>query len=344
MPVELRLLRCALALAEHQNFVRAAQASQMSQPSLSRNIQQIELRVGTRLFERAAGGVVPTDAGIIFLEQAREVVARSQDLSREMDLLRGLDKGELGIGAGTYPSAMIVEQGVAQLVRAHPGVRLHIKIDNRENLLPLLEKRELDIVVIVADGKDEERDLHITRMNRHQAYFVVRGGHPLATSKRAPALQGILEFPVVMTSRLTGAMLKRFLSGAFGDKPVPPMAKSFPTIACESIAMMKTIIASTDAVALLPLNQVMAEVRSRQLFVLPIVVPWLQADLAVVRMAHRSLSLLGEAFVRTLQEEDAKLLEFERRAAAKLFAAPRRTHSRAKSATSAPTDERRDSN
>jgi DNA-binding transcriptional LysR family regulator len=321
MPIELRLLRCALALAECRNFVRAAEACHMSQPSLSRNIQDIERRVGTKLFERGTGGVVPTDAGNIFLEQAREVVSRSADLSREMDLLRGLEKGELCIGAGTYPSVMIVDEAVTQLVRTHPAVRLHIKVDNRENLLPLLMKRELDVAVIIVDGMAEEPDLHTTRLNRHQAYFVVRSGHPLATSKKAPTLQGMLRFPIIMTSRIHTTALKRFLIGAFGENPVSPTVKSFPTIACESVAMMKTIVAGTDAVALLPLKPVMAEVLSRQLSVLPLVAPWFQGDLAVVRIAHRSLSPVGETFVRMLQDEDARLLDLERDAAAKLIAA-----------------------
>src|ERR1017187_1547119 len=138
MAIHVKLLHCALALADHKNFRRAAQASHISQPSLSRYIQDIERQVGTRLFEREVGGVTPTDAGKVFLEHAREVVARSADLEREMDLLRGLEKGELRIGAGTYPSAMIVDRAVAKI------------------LLPLLMKRELDIAVIVVDGIAEE--------------------------------------------------------------------------------------------------------------------------------------------------------------------------------------------
>jgi DNA-binding transcriptional LysR family regulator len=104
MPIELRLLRCALALAAHPSFVRAANDVHMSQPSLSRNIQELERLVGTKLFERAPDGVVSTDAGKIFLEQAGEVIARSADLQREMDLLKGIEKGELNIGAGTSTS------------------------------------------------------------------------------------------------------------------------------------------------------------------------------------------------------------------------------------------------
>jgi DNA-binding transcriptional LysR family regulator len=124
MAIEFKLFHCALALAEHKHFARAAQSLHISQPTLSRSIQNIERRIGTQLFERGSEGVTPTDAGKIFLQQARELVARSADLSREMDLLRGLEKGELKIGAGTYPSAMIVDSAVVRLVRAHPGIRL----------------------------------------------------------------------------------------------------------------------------------------------------------------------------------------------------------------------------
>jgi DNA-binding transcriptional LysR family regulator len=331
MTIHFKLLQCALALTEHKNFGRAARASHVSQPSLSRYIQEIERSVGTRLFERTTSGVIPTDAGKIFLEHAREVVARAQDLEREMDLLRGLEKGELRIGAGTYPSIMVADKAVARMVQDHSAVRLQIVIDNRENLLPLLKKRELDIAVIIVDGMSEDADLDVTRMNRYPAYVVVRSGHPLVRSKKTPTLQSVLKFPSVMSSRLPNALLKRFLIGTYGDKPIPASAKSFPTIACESVAMMKSIVARTDAITVLPLNVVMPEVVSRKLVVLPFPVPLFHSALGIVRMAHRSLSPVGETFVRVLQEEDAKLFDFEGTAALKVF--PPAKGSRGRSAT-----------
>ncbi|MGO9946128.1 MAG: LysR family transcriptional regulator [Steroidobacteraceae bacterium] len=326
--IELRLLRCAIALAEHKNFVRAAQACGVSQPSLSRNIQDIERRVGTQLFERATGGVVPTDAGQIFLEQAREVVARSGDLTREMDLLRGLEKGELCVGAGTYPSAMIVDQAITQFLQAHPGIRVYMKVNNRMSLFPLVLNREIDFAVLIVDDLDKEPDLHITRMNRHQGYFVVRSGHPLLASNKELTLQRMLRFPLAMSARPPIAMLRRFLSGTYGDSPVPRALKSFPPISCESVAMMKTIAAGTDAVTVVPLNSITTEVRSGQLVVLPLVLPWFQVYFGVVRMAHRSLSPVAQTFVRKLQEEDAKVYEFEQRAAAEWLAPPKRGRTR----------------
>jgi DNA-binding transcriptional LysR family regulator len=335
MAYELRLLRCALALAEHRTFARAAEVVHVSQPALSRSIQEIELRAGTQLFERGTRGVVPTDAGKIFLEHAREVVARAADLNREMDLLRGLEKGELSIGAGTYPSAMMVERAVVRLLQSHPTIRLQVHTDNREKLLPLLHKRELDLAVIGVIGMEVDSDLHITALNQHQGYFVVRNGHPLLASKEPPTLQSILQFPSMMTSRVSAPVLMQFLAGESADDTHHTPTKSFPAIACESVAMMKMITAETDTVGVLPLNAVMAEVRAGQLVVLSLVPPFMKVDFGIVRLAHRSLSLIGETFVRILTEVDAELLDFELGNAPKALTARRRIRAKAKSTTDA---------
>ncbi len=181
----------------------------------------------------------------------------------------------------------------------------------------------------------EDPDLRIIGLNRHQGYFVVRGDHPLVTSKQAPTLRDLWPFSLIMASRIPSSMLKRFLGGALGDNPIPQAVKSIPTIACESIATMKTIISGTNAVAVLPLNSVMDEVKSGELAVLPLVAAWFQPGFGIVRMARRGLSPVGETFVRLLQEEDARVLDFERIAAAELFGTPGRARARARSSAKA---------
>jgi hypothetical protein len=84
---------------------------------------------------------------------------------------------------------------------------------------------------------------------------------------------------------------------------------------------MKMIVAETDAVGLLPLNTVIAEVRAGELVVLSLVPPFLKVDFGIIRLAHRSLSPLGESF----EEENAP----------KVIAASNSTCSRVRSAFSA---------
>ncbi len=312
MTIELRLLRCALALAEHKNFARGAKALEVSQPTLSRNIQEIEHQTGTRLFDRGTKEVLLTDAGRIFLEQARKVVAQSSDLDREMDLLRGLQKGELSIGAGTYACSMFVDRAVVRLLRAHPTIRLRLHTDNREKLLPPLRRRELDLIVITVADIEIEPELQVTGLNRHQGYFVVRNGHPLLRAKHAPTPGEILQFPVAMTSRFPVSLLKQFLIDEKKNSKHSD-AKSFPAIACESVAVMKMIVAETDTVTLLPLNVVSDEVRAGKLVVLSLAPPALNVDFGIVRITHRSLSPIAEIFVRILQEVDEELSQFEQK-------------------------------
>jgi len=99
--------------------------------------------------------------------------------------------------------------------------------------------------------------------------------------------------------------------------------------------MMKMIVAETDAVGVLPLNTVIAEVRAGELVVLPLVSPFLKVDFGVIRLARRSLSPLGESFVRLQLEVDAEVLEFEEENAPKVIAAQNSTRSRVRAAFNA---------
>jgi LysR family cyn operon transcriptional activator len=81
---------------------------------------------GEQIFDRGSRTVEVTDAGAVFLEYAREVMSHSSDLGREMELLKGLDRGELQIGVGTYMTMMFVDRAIARIVREHPEVRLRI--------------------------------------------------------------------------------------------------------------------------------------------------------------------------------------------------------------------------
>ena len=325
MDFEIRLLRCALALAEHRNFARAASSLRLSQPSLSRSIQNLEKLAGVQIFERGSRRVEVSDAGEIFLEYAQEVMSRSSDLSREMELLKGLAKGELQVGAGTYVSVMFVDRVIARIVREHPEVRLRVANDNWANLLPLLRRRELDLAVVDVRAITDDQDFLIMRLTRRQGYLAVRRGHPLLKQKRALSMSEVLHYPFVSTSRFPSAMLREFISeSATGENPSRPGPKTVPSIACESLVMMKNIVQESDAVALLPLNLLLPDLDAKAIAVLPVVLPVLQGEFGIVRLARRSLSPLGDLFVRTLLQVDAEVAAVEERAARKLFPAERR--------------------
>ena len=320
MDFEIRLLRYALALAQHRNFARAARSLKITQPGLSRSIQSLERAAGVQIFIRGAGAIEVTDAGEVFLEYAREVMSHSSDLSREMELMKGLDRGELQIGVGTYVGVMYVDQAVANIVREHPGVCLRLASDNWANLLPLLRRRELDLAVIDARSLAADPEYHISPLTRRMGYLAVRPAHPLLKQRNALTMSDVLHYPFVSISRIPPALLRQFVSeSAAGDNPSRPGLKTFPSIACESVIMMRNIVVKSDAVALLPLNILIPDLEAKAIAVLPLSLPWMQSDFGIVRLARRSLSPLGELFVRKMVEVDAEVAAVEEKAARRLI-------------------------
>lgn len=325
MDFEIRLLRCALALAEHRNFARAGAALRITQPSLTRSIQALERQAGVQIFERGTRRVEITDAGEIFLEYAQQVMGHSSDLSREMELLKGLSKGELQVGVGTYVGVQYVDTAIARIVRQHPDVRLRIANDNWASLLPLLRRRELDLAVVAGAGMAADEEFHLTPLTQRQGYLAVRPGHPLLMKEDALNMSDVLRFPFVSTSRFPPGLLRQFVSeSATGDNPSQPGPKAFPSIACESLTMMKNIAQGSDTVAVLPLNFMLADLEAGDIAVLPVVAPMLRVEFNIVRLARRSLSPLGELFVRTLLEVDAEVAALEQDAARRIFGDRRR--------------------
>ncbi len=318
MEIDLRHLRHARALAEHGNFGRAAWALRLSQPALSRSIAELERQVGTRLFERSTAGIEPTDMGSLLLERAGELLARSEDLGREMEALQGRGAGALRIGAGTYTAEMVAGDALAALLRESPDVQARVVVDNVLNLLPLLRRRELDVVIGDASVITEDPEFHITGLAPRQGYFVCRKGHPLS-KQPSLTLTDILAFPLVSTSRLPPRLLGPIVAAT--RRPLG-LADSHagPAITCESLGIMKTVVAGSDAIAILPLTAMVRDRDSSLFTVLPLVEPWLQGNFAIIRLARRTPPPSGDAFVRLLLATDAELTRITGTLRDRLFA------------------------
>ena len=303
MDIDLRHLRHARALAEHRHFGRAARALRLTQPALSRSIAELERQAGVRLFDRGPGGVEPTDMGRLLLDRAAEVLARAEDLGREMESLQGRGGGVLRVGAGTYPAGMVVGDAVSALVRLRPDVQVQVVVESVFNLLPLLRRRELDVVIGDVAAVAGDADFHVTALAPRQGYFVCRAGHPLL-ALTAPAIADVLAYPVISSARNVARRLAPAVAATRqSGRPVP----AAPTVTCESLDMMKTIAAGSDGVAILPLNVIARELEEGTLAVLPLVEPSVRADFGLIRLANRTPPPSAEDFTRLLHEADASV-------------------------------------
>jgi DNA-binding transcriptional LysR family regulator len=117
--LELRLVRYFTVVAEHGNFGRAAAELHLAQPSLSRQIQRLEHRLGVRLLDRTPQGTLPTEAGQAFLPEAHALLRAARQATLATRAYRPAGKVIIG-----YVEDLVITPAVRELRRRHPGAEI----------------------------------------------------------------------------------------------------------------------------------------------------------------------------------------------------------------------------
>jgi DNA-binding transcriptional LysR family regulator len=307
---DLKLMEHAVALAEHGNFGRAARALRLTQSALTRSIQELERRLAIRLFERTRSGVEATDAGLLFIDRARGLIVGAHDLEHEINLMRGADVGELHIGTATYPAETIVGEAVARTLHAHPGIRMRVVMDHWGSQMSMLRRREIDISVASLVAQQGKGDVKVRPLSRHQAYFVVRPAHPLLRVGR-PTLADIVAFPLVSTGRLSAESMTVLLRAFPAAQKAPRRHARVPAIGCESMTLMRTIAAGSDAVAIVTLLPSVPDIRAGRLAILPLIEPTLFVDFGIFSLESHAPSLAVSTFIDVVSDVDREINDSE---------------------------------
>jgi DNA-binding transcriptional LysR family regulator len=124
--VELRHLRYFVAVAETLNYRRAAQAIHIAQPALSKQIKDLEEQVGVRLLDRNTGGVVLTDAGAVFLEEARDILERVDMAAKAAREAEAGRSGRLTVGSLGAVSASFLPATLAAFRARFPRIEVNL--------------------------------------------------------------------------------------------------------------------------------------------------------------------------------------------------------------------------
>jgi DNA-binding transcriptional LysR family regulator len=147
MGMELHHLRCAVAVADHGSFTRAAAALYISQPTLSYSIAKLEDELGARLFDRSHG-VRLTAAGTAFLDHARRALAEAESGRSAVDAVTGVFTGELRV-AGIRTAVVETARLVSRFHHRHPGVSLMVEEPSRDRVVvDMVRASRVDIGII----------------------------------------------------------------------------------------------------------------------------------------------------------------------------------------------------
>jgi DNA-binding transcriptional LysR family regulator len=189
--MDIRHLRQILAVRDHGSFAKAAEALHMAQPALSKSMAKIEDELRLAIFTRTSTGSELTPMGEMIAERAERVMAATQNLARDAALVAGGDAGAVRLGVGTALKATLLPRLLLKIVQAHPHLRLEIEFGAANRLLPLVESRELDLVLSTASGAGS---LAYVEALRTEVILVASPTHPLASERRI-SIDRLAEFP-----------------------------------------------------------------------------------------------------------------------------------------------------
>ena len=148
--MELRVLRYFLTVAREGNISRAANVLHLTQPTLSRQIADLEQRLGRTFFERHSRSVELTREGMLFRQRAEEIVGLADKVEAEFKALGKTVAGDVHIGAGESEHMRTIAAAIRQVRGLYPGIRFHVFSGNRELVAERLFRGVLDFGVMVS--------------------------------------------------------------------------------------------------------------------------------------------------------------------------------------------------
>ncbi|ACM25323.1 MULTISPECIES: LysR family transcriptional regulator [Rhizobium] len=204
--MELRHIRYFLAVAEELNFTRAARRIGIGQPPLSNQIRDLEEEIGAPLFRRLPHGAELTEAGQVFLREARAILTRAgQAKALALRAARG-ELGRLRVGfTGSAAFSPIVPSSVRSFRRTYPEIDLTLEEAHTTRLLERLDAEELD-AVFIRPGRTGPPGFRSHVLGEESMVIALPSSHPLAEADTLP-LSTLSDEPFVLFPRAAGPSL-----------------------------------------------------------------------------------------------------------------------------------------
>ena len=210
--MELRVLRYFLAVAREENITKAASLLHVTQPTLSRQIQQLEEELGVKLFRRSQYRVILTDDGMLLRRRAQEIVELADKAQRELGHTEVELTGEIAIGCGESVGMTFLSQHIREFRREHPQVQFRIYSANADDIKEHIEKGLLDMGLLT-EPVDIGRYAFLRTPQKDRWGVLLPQKHPLA-QRESITPKDLLGIPLLITGRET---VRNELAGWFGD-------------------------------------------------------------------------------------------------------------------------------
>lgn len=306
MSLNLHHLRVFSAVAEQRGFSRAAEALHLSQPAVSKTVQELERQVGVPLVERAGRSSRLTAAGEALAARARELFSVEAAAEEELRALRGLEGGTLRVGASTTIATYLLPPILARFRDEHPAVALQVLSANTRDIARRLLERRLDVALV--EGPVSHPRLQVLSWQSDELVAIVPPGSRLARRRRVRAADLAAERLIV---RERGSGTRDVAERALASRGVTvPVA-----LQLGSTEAIKQAVAAGLGIAIVSRAAAADQIALGRLAVVTLRDVVLERELTELRLAGRPASAAATTFIALLRPANAGVPALQRASA-----------------------------
>ena len=287
--MDLVLLRSFLAVAETGAITEAAERVGVTQPALSRRLQQLEDHLGVELLVRGRKGAQLTEIGRLVQSEAQGIVARYDQMREMVSSHQRLEGGSVRIGGGATAVSFILPEAIAAFQGAHPRVRFQLREAGSSEIAADVVAGRLELGVVTLPVRD--RELDVTPLTTDRIVLVARHDHRLARRRRV-RIQDLADQAFVAFE--AGSALRQIIDGKLRDAGVEVNV----VMELRSIPAILRMVSTTGNLAFV--SQLGVEQQS-DVVAIPVHGLRIERRLAVIARRATRLSPAAAAFSRRLQ-------------------------------------------
>lgn len=170
--MELRVLNYFLMVAREENITKASQLLHITQPTLSRQIAQLEDELGVKLFIRSNHNIKLTEDGMLLKRRAQELITLADKTKRDFIHNEGVMAGEITIGSGEFQSTRFLSEIIASFRKRYPLVRYRVYSGNADGIRERIERGLLDFGLVLEPVDIRKYDFLCTPVKEKWGVFV----------------------------------------------------------------------------------------------------------------------------------------------------------------------------
>lgn len=287
--MELRVLQYFLAVAREQSVSGAAEYLHLSQPTLSRQLKDLEEELGKQLFIRGNRKITLTEEGMLLRKRAEEIMNLVQKTEQEITLNNELIAGDIYIGAGETDAIRLLARAAQQLRQEHPQIRVHIASGDSADVIEELDKGLIDFGILF-DPKDLSKYNYLRIPKKDTWGVLMRRDAPLA-QRETIRPEDLWDKPLILSRQhREGSALSLWLNRNEADLNI---------VATYSLLYNGSILVDEGIGYAITLDKIINTNESNLCF-RPLT-PILQAGLCIVWKKYQVFTKAAELFLNTLQ-------------------------------------------